>query len=385
MRTAGLVFTTIFDARALRDYRRNFQRFGHLEQVDAFVIPDRKTPPTAFALSEEMRDGGLRTACPTLEAQEDFLKRIGMPPESIPFDSDNRRNVGYLMAFEKHPDFVISIDDDNYCAPDEDVFGQHAVVCCEAGPHRVASSGTGFFNICDLLEMERPAPAYPRGYPYYARHREAAPRYSEEVGAIDMNAGLWTVDPDVDAMTWLVAKPHVVSFKGESVVLAKDTWTPVNTQNTSLRLEVLPAYYYIRMGYPVSGLPIDRFGDIFSGYFAQACVKHLGGLVRVGTPVAEHRRNSHNYMKDAANELGGVTLLEDLLPWLVGARLSGSTFVEAYESLSYAIEDAVERFRGGIWTDSSRAYFHQVAYHMRAWLKAIRVIAGSPVPGCAPS
>ncbi|GAG67747.1 unnamed protein product, partial [marine sediment metagenome] len=43
--------------------------------------------------------------------------------------------------------------------------------------------------------------------------------------------------------------------------------------------------------------------------------------------------------------------------------------------LSYAIEDAVEDFSGFIWTDATRGYFHQMAYCMRTWVKAVRTIA----------
>ena len=39
-----------------------------------------------------------------------FLRKVGVPSERIPFDSDNRRNVGYLMALHGSTDFLISID-----------------------------------------------------------------------------------------------------------------------------------------------------------------------------------------------------------------------------------------------------------------------------------
>ena len=128
------------------------------------------------------------------------------------------------------------------------------------------------------------------------------------------------------------------------------------------------------MGYAISGMPIDRYGDIFSGYFAQACAHHLGGYVRVGTPIAAHKRNSHNYIRDATNEWSCILVSEDLIPWLREAHLCGGTYTEAYESLSHAIQEAVETFKGNVWTDVTRAYFHQVAYYMRLWLKACREI-----------
>jgi hypothetical protein len=169
----------------------------------------------------------------------------------------------------------------------------------------------------------------------------------------------------------------VTGFSGNSLVLGRNSWAPVNTQNTALRRDVIPSYYFIRMGYPISGAAIDRYGDIFSGYFAQACARHLGGAVRFGTPLVEHKRNSHNYMKDAGREWACIVLLEDILPWLHDAKLEGQTYVAAYESLSHLLEDAVETFQGPMWSDAARGYFHQVAFHMRAWLKGCRTILGS--------
>ena len=373
---ATMVFTTIFDPVLLETYYENFRNFGRLDDVEVIVIPDRKTPEQAYSRCAEMSAKGLKTVCPTIGEQEKFLAGVGLKPEFIPYDTDNRRNAGFLMAYARGADFLISIDDDNYCRPGEDFFAQHAAVCGGPSEHTVVESETGFFNICELLELERPGPVYARGYPYRFRHRDERPRREQRAVPVHINAGLWTLDPDIDGITWLVAKPRVRGFKGESLVLGSRTWSPVNTQNTALRHEAIPAYYYIRMGYPLSGMPIDRYGDIFSGYFAQACCRSLGGYVRVGTPVAEHKRNSHNYMKDATNEWACIQLSEDLIPWLMEVPLEGKCYSEVFRSLSFAIEDAVEQFHGPIWTAPARGYFHQMAYHMRIWLEACSRIQG---------
>jgi hypothetical protein len=281
------------------------------------------------------------------------------------------------MALESGSDFLISIDDDNYCLDPHDYFNEHAIVLQNPAEHCVAESATGFFNICEMLEYSSSGRVYPRGFPYSARHKDENWQVQAAKADIHINAGLWLMDPDVDAITWLVSNPKVTGFSGNSLVLGRNSWAPVNTQNTALRRDVIPSYYFIRMGYPISGAAIDRYGDIFSGYFAQACARHLGGAVRFGTPLVEHKRNSHNYMKDAGREWACIVLLEDILPWLHDAKLEGQTYVAAYESLSHLLEDAVETFQGPMWSDAARGYFHQVAFHMRAWLKGCRTILGS--------
>jgi hypothetical protein len=373
---ATMVFTTIFDPILLDAYYENFAKFGHLDQVEVIVVPDRKTPEKAYSRCAEASAKGLRIVCPTIAEQETFLNSVGLRTDAIPYDSDNRRNVGYLMAYARAADFLISIDDDNFCRPDEDFFAEHAVVCGAESEQTVVESATGFYNICDQLQMERPGQIYARGFPYRYRHQDEQLQRVERSVPVAMNAGLWLIDPDIDGITWLVEKPRVTGFKGKSLVLGAKTWSPINTQNTALKHEAIPSYYYIRMGYPLAGMPIDRYGDIFSGYFSQACVKHLGGFIRVGTPVAEHKRNSHNYMKDATNEWACIQLGEDLLPWLMQARLEGSCYSDTFLSFSVALEDAVETFRGSIWTPPAIGYFHQMAYYIRAWLAACRQIHG---------
>lgn len=370
-RTASLVVTTIFDLEVIDIYFENFRNFGHLEQVQVFVIPDKKTPPAAYGRCQNLKKQGLKVVCPTIEEQETFLSRVGFAPHLVPYNSDNRRNIGYLMALEAGTDFVISIDDDNYCCSDEDFFSAHARVCDGQTEAKIVNNtDTGWYNICDMMELDREGATYARGFPYYARHKSEKIEHCVGKATIHINAGLWLLDPDVDAISWLVNPAHTVKFKGESIILGEKVWSPLNTQNTGLLRESIAAYYFIKMGYPLAGIPIDRYGDIFSGYFVQACARHLGAGVRFGTPVAEHKRNTHNYVKDAANEWACIMVLEDLLPWLTEqAELSGDSYPDAYISLSYQIEDIVEHFNGRIWSDAARAYFHQMAYHMRLWAK----------------
>jgi hypothetical protein len=198
--------------------------------------------------------------------------------------------------------------------------------------------------------------------------------FAQETGLVRMNVGLWLQEPDLDAVTWLTAPVRATRFKGESFLLGNDTWSPINTQNTALHRDVIATYYFVRMGYPLAGMPIDRYGDIFSGYLSQACIRHLGHRIRVGTPVVDHKRNSHNYLLDAKGELAGILVLEPFSEWLHELKLEGSNYCEAYLSLADAIDHQVQYFSGSIWTDATRGYFHQMTFCMRKWVKVCRLI-----------
>jgi Reversibly glycosylated polypeptide len=371
---AAIVLTTIGDLALLEGYYPNLLAHGHLERARVIVIPDRKTPVAAFDRCAALGKKGLSIVCPSLEEQECFLRKAGFASELIPYDSDNRRNVGYLMALREPSDFLMSIDDDNFAPAEEDFFAQHSVVCGDARAGTTLDASEGWFNICTQLNLEPDSVTYPRGFPYFARHRKQTTRQQACVATIRINAGLWLQEPDLDAMTWLSAPVRATSFRGESVVLGPQTWSPVNTQNTALHRTAIPSYYFVRMGLPLSGMRIDRYGDIFSGYFSQACARSLGHAVRVGTPIATHTRNSHNYLRGATQELACICVLEDLLPWLQEARLEGGDYLEAHVSLSHQMEDAAERFQGFIWTAETRSFFHFTAHHMREWVKACRCI-----------
>jgi hypothetical protein len=218
---------------------------------------------------------------------------------------------------------------------------------------------------------------YARGYPYAARSAQQQATANADTTnlsgrTVAINAGLWLDDPDVDALTRLALAPRASTAAPDPVLLAPETWSPVNTQNTALMRAAIPAYYYVRMGFPLQGLRIDRFGDILSGYFVQKCAKHLGHVVRLGSPTAEHRRTPHNLFKDLYHELAGVVLIEELAPWLQALRLSGTDYVEAYASLADALSTEASRFRGFVWDEGGREFLLETAACMRTWLGVVR-------------
>ena len=85
--------------------------------------------------------------------------------------------------------------------------------------------------------------------------------------------------------------------------------------------------------------------------------------------MARHIRNTHNYLRDATQELACIAILEDLLLWVRERRLDGKNYAETYVSLSHALE-AAAMFQGFIWTEEARQFFGSTAQSMREWVKA---------------
>lgn len=372
-RRTAIVVTTVFEPAFLAGYLRSVRGAGRQNAVTFYLIIDRKTPESVAAAADAARNDGFDVRCPTLDEQVAFLSALGAPDDFIPWNTDNRRNVGFLMALRDGADVLISIDDDNYCAPDVDFVGEHHVVGSPCDAPAVSSSD-GWFNICDLLDGWPAGEVFPRGFPYAAQRaaRTLVEREPADSGPVAINAGLWVEDPDVDAISRLSRRPCATAFSGRSIVLDADTWSPINTQNTALTRDAAQCYYYVRMGYPLSGLRIDRFGDILSGYLTQKVVKHLAWSIRAGSPVLTHRRTPHNLFKDLYHELGGIVLIEDFVPWLRGVELSGGDPLTAYESLADEIAAAAHGFHGFIWDEGGRGFLEQTARLMIEWTTVVR-------------
>jgi hypothetical protein len=121
------------------------------DRLTIIVVPDRKSPDALYARCHELSRRGFHVICPNLSEQEAHLKRFGFGSHLVPFDSDNRRNVGFLMALDLGCEILISLDDDNYCTGSDAFFEQHAVVNRDEVTSTTVQSSTGWFNICELL------------------------------------------------------------------------------------------------------------------------------------------------------------------------------------------------------------------------------------------
>ncbi len=366
-----VVVTTIGEGGFIAPYADEVLRSEAADLVRLVVVPDRKTPRGLYAAAEAARGRGVEVVVPEPAEQEELLGRLGAPG-LIPWNSDNRRNVGYLLAWMSDAEYVVSIDDDNLPAG-EGMLEEHGIVV--AGPTRqeIVGSRSGWFNPCRMLELD-PAgvTTFARGFPYAQREGEEAVETGSADVIVRVNAGLWYGDPDVDAVTRLALRPRVRRTPPASAVLAAETWAPVNSQNTALHREALPAYWFVRMGHELFGGRIDRFGDIFSGYFVQACAKHLGHGVRFGSPPTDHLRNDHSLLGDLAVELPGIRALEALVEWLRECRLEGNGYADAYRSLSHALDDAAEdrELVGG--EPRAAEFLHETATAMRQWLDLLK-------------
>ena len=314
-KTSHIVLTTIRNPVVLQDLLQNIRQHGHLDHTVCWVVGDRKTPASAESLCRQITTSGLETHYLGIEQQDAWGKKFPELYASIPYDNETRRNIGYLKAMEHGCERLISIDDDNF--PTEDDFIGFHQATGSVWERDLAADPSGYINICEYLELEPERLIFPRGFPFQLRGmtNDLVSIPSNHRTRIGVTAGLWLKEPDIDATTWLNGTVQSLKFTGPArTVLDQGTWTPINTQNTSVASELIPAFLCVPMGYEVPGGKIERYGDIWGGYFLQAVLQGTDYHVSFGRPIVEHRRNPHDYLADLRHEYWGMMLTD----WLLG-------------------------------------------------------------------
>jgi hypothetical protein len=374
----SLVITTINAPTIADDFCANFQKFGHEKESSIIIIGDRKSPDdVSKEIVKKLTDQKFDVQYYDIPSQEEWLKRFADFSSIIPYNSDNRRNIGYVMAKEQGAEVIISVDDDNFPLPDVDFIGGHVAALGNRTGCAIATSKNRWFNICEMMTNDRTERIFPRGFPYRTRKEYKNEDISYHTGdvRVGLNEGLWTRDPDVDAITRIERNVAMIDLKEKkSVVLDLGTFSPINSQNTAFTIDLLPAYYFVLMGEKIDGLSIDRYGDIWQGMFMKKVMDTLGIYASFGTPLAEHRRNGHNFFKDLKGELNAIIYTEIIAEFLEQSTLKGATASDVYADLAAQLAAFVEQ--DARFTEDVKAYMKKVYHCQTVWLETLSAVHG---------
>jgi glycosyltransferase involved in cell wall biosynthesis len=375
MKRVGIVLTTINIPFLVQDFVANVERFGH-DNVEILIIGDKKSPDAEIVeLLNNLPGGRAEVRYLGIDAQLDWA--AGTPAlerflDIVPYNSDNRRNIGYLIALQDGADVIISIDDDNYPSM-SDFIGDHWLVGDEARLPGISST-SGWFNACSLLENDRNAEIYPRGFPCSKRFQDSIITVNELSGRVAANLGLWTGAPDVDAITQIALPARVTSFCGEheKILVDRTTCLPINSQNTAVARDAMAAYYFLPMGASVHDMLLDRYGDIWQGYFLKKAIDAKGELVAVGSPLTDHRRNQHDPLKDLKSEFWGLLVTDQLVDWLATVEIyETQNYSAVYLDLSSQLDAAIPQ----IFPDADiQRHLQYITKCMASWIEAYEAV-----------
>lgn len=368
----AIVLTTINVPDLLIDYAKNFIAFGHQKEIEMLVIGDMKTPHEKVdKLISEINGMGVSAEYFDITKQEKWLEKFPDLKKIIPYNSDNRRNIGYLIAGERKTEIILAIDDDNYVDVSKDYLKDQSIVG-KTMDFEAISDKSGWFNICSMMKFEPERKIYPRGYPYYKRWKDGNSKVRKVSGRIVINEGLWFEDPDIDSITRLAEDVKGKKVLKEQVFLDKGTFSPINTQNTAYHRDILPCLYFILMGGNINGLVIERYGDIWFGLFAKKIIDHMGDYISFGKPFAIHRRNSHNLLKDLKWEFWAIMFTETLTEFLETVSLSGKTYSECYVELADKLGEFMKN--NDKINEDAKKYFDNLVSAMKIWAETCKNI-----------
>lgn len=224
----------------------------------------------------------------------------------IPRRTDCIRSYGFLKAWQRDVDFVVSLDDD--CLPSEANFlAEHW--------ENLRAPATSSAWVSTVQG------AVPRGYPYFATTRSLRCALSH---------GLWRGVMDFDAITQLNAARLPFEIGPINQVIPRGTYFPMCGMNVAFRAELAPIMYFLLMG---KEWPYDRFGDIWCGVFAKRICDHLGIAVKSGRPFVRHERASNVWI-NLIKESTGYEMNESLWQFVDSIVLSKDSLVGCYREIA---------------------------------------------------
>jgi hypothetical protein len=230
-----------------------------------------------------------------------------------------RRNIALLEAMKLKPEWIITIDDDNYPKRSDQV---DALIANMQRPSDidVVSSSNGWWNPGQVCATRNGCSIIHRGYPVSMRHDAGEIVYDQRPEHIDIAVGamLWTGEPDIDAIQRMCCSPLVTEIEYDTVV-PPGIWAPFNSQATIYRADVVPLMFM---------LPgVGRYDDIWASYIARRVMDHFNLSVYYGNPAVHQDRNAHNVMTDLSHEIFGMTFNDEFIQALKSTSLEGCTTV----------------------------------------------------------
>ncbi len=218
-------------------------KYSRKEDWTLIVVGDTKTPHYEYE--------NLNCIYLSPEYQEKTYPELS---ETIGWKSIQRRNIGFVEAYNRGADIVATVDDDNI---PYDGWGTNVVVG-ETVEIDFYNTDLGVFDPLSVTEHNQ---VWHRGYPIdLVPYRDRVSYGGKLKRRVLVQADLWDGDPDIDAMARLSIRP-IVKFDKIQGPYGSLSISPFNSQNTFLAREVIP-YYSV---FPHVG----RMDDIWGGYVLQ--------------------------------------------------------------------------------------------------------------------
>jgi hypothetical protein len=318
-------------------------------------------------------EGRIHVDHPSFEVYNwrDQEKLLGGLRHAIPRGNGACRDFGFLLAWRdgEKGEVVVALDDD--CRIEAHDFAEQAEAALEPAVRPQPLDTGRHWNVLDLYE-NTPDGLFPRGFPYSHRPGYRRRSFGDPVDVPPVfSLGLWQGVFDVNAIDKIEGPPYVhdaARLEHPSVVVPAGSLVSVCSMNMVFRREVIPAAYQLPMAVDVmDGWRVDRYGDIWGGFFLKAILDRKGDVMAVGGPMIRHLKEGpyeRNIWQEHVCHLVNdevLALLEDL----PGAP--EDSYLELVEQLANHLEAAAPSS-----SPLLRPYLETLVPTLGAWTAALR-------------
>lgn len=222
-------------------------KFCNKKEWGVVIVGDNKTPHREYYMLEK-EFSNVTYLSPG--DQEKLYKELS---HIIGWNTVERRNIGFVHAYNLGAQIIASVDDDNI--PYEN-WGQELLVNKEIDVDQYISN----IEVFDPLSVTNYPYLWHRGFPIeYIEKRSDVYYYGKVKRKVLVQADLWDGDPDIDAVARISFKPNVMFNIKEPY--CSNVMSPFNSQNTFLSRDVFPHYAVLPF--------IGRMEDIWGSYLLQ--------------------------------------------------------------------------------------------------------------------
>lgn len=295
MKTA-LILTTINVPTVLQLYRK-------LDPDVRFFVALEKDAPDA-----------IKAFCDELDNCEWVIggnRQYWQTSELTGWKTIARRNVALLEALKWGADIIVSVDDDNYPVG-TDYFGAYVETIGTAFNGIKVRGGFKWFDPGSLQFPISGRRVVQRGFPQPALAVNDTMFEPVTDAKIGVAQGMILGNPDTSAVDRISQHPevHQVSelLRAGIVSDPRECYAPLNSQNVAFVRELAPCFLMVPQ--------YQRFDDIFGSFVAQRVMRERGYYVYFGQPFCFQQRNSHNLLRDLAQEQWGAEHILEFAAWL---------------------------------------------------------------------
>lgn len=216
------------------------------------IVGDSKTPHGEYRELEGKYHPYVEYLHP--EEQNEMYPELS---DIIGWKTIQRRNIGFVYAYNKGAEIVATVDDDNI---PYDNWGTDLYIGKEVEVDYYTNKELLIF---DPLSATNQSNLWHRGFPIDLLPYKNLIEYKGKKKITPLiQADLWDGDPDIDAMCRLSFKP-IVKFDTTAPFAAAEI-SPFNSQNTFIHRDALKHYAV----WPYVG----RMDDIWGGYYTQKMI-----------------------------------------------------------------------------------------------------------------